>query len=86
MPVIKGCDLLYHEATFANDLAATAKERGHSTALEAGKIASLAQVKQLVIGHFSSRYDGDGETELLAEAKSVFENTELAKERKTFEL
>ena len=86
VPVIKGCDLLYHEATFANDLAATAKERGHSTALEAGKIASLAQVKQLVIGHFSSRYDGDGETELLAEAKSVFENTELAKERKTFEL
>ena len=86
VPVIKGCDLLYHEATFANDLAATAKERGHSTALEAGKIASLAQVKQLVIGHFSSRYDGDGETELLAEAKSVFENTELAKERKIFEL
>ena len=86
VPVIKGCDLLYHEATFANDLAATAKERGHSTALEAGKIASLAQVKQLVIGHFSSRYDGDGETELLDEAKSVFENTELAKERKIFEL
>ena len=86
VPVIKGCDLLYHEATFANDLAATAKERGHSTALEAGKIASLAQVKQLVIGHFSSRYDGDGETELLDEAKSVFENTELAKESKIFEL
>ncbi len=86
VPIIKGCDLLYHEATFANDLAAISKERGHSTALEAGTIAKLAEVKQLVIGHFSSRYDEEGEQSLLAEAKSVFENTVLAKERKVFEL
>ena len=86
VPIISHCDLLYHEATYADDLAAMAKERGHSTALQAGRIARLAEVKQLVIGHFSSRYDNDGERVLLAEAQSEFPNTVLANERTVFSL
>lgn len=86
VPIIRGCDLLYHEATFAHEMAALARERGHSTALQAGRIARLAEVKQLVIGHFSSRYGSEGENELLEEAKTEFENTALANERKVFEL
>lgn len=75
---IKGVDLLFHEATFANTEAVRAKETFHSTAVQAAEIACAAEVKKLVIGHFSARYDD--EDILLAEAKAVFSNTELANE------
>ncbi len=75
---IKGVDLLFHEATFAEEEAARAKETYHTTARQAATIARDAQVKQLLIGHFSARYDD--ESTLLQEAKSVFPNTVLAKE------
>ena len=55
---------------------ARAHETFHSTAKEAAQIAQLANVKKLVIGHFSSRYKDL--QPLLAEAKEIFENTELA--------
>src|SRR5687768_11756201 len=51
---IKGIDLLYHEATFANDEESKARETKHSTAAQAAKIASLANVRQLLLGHFSA--------------------------------
>lgn len=76
---IKGVDLLFHEATFAQSEEARAKETFHSTATQAGQIASLAQVKQLVIGHFSARYEDEGI--LLKEASAVFPNTILAYEK-----
>lgn len=75
---IKGITLLYHEATLANEDLARAKEVFHSTAGQAGKIAKAAKVKQLVIGHFSARYQD--ESLLLEEAKAVFPNTILASE------
>lgn len=56
IPHIKGVDVLYHEATFADLLAARAKETFHSTARQAGMIARQAEVGQLVLGHFSARY------------------------------
>ena len=79
---IQGVSLLYHEATFTHDLLARAKETHHTTALQAGEIAQKAQVKKLLIGHFSARYKTL--EPLLEEARSVFENTELAIEGKTF--
>lgn len=82
VPLLKGADLLYHEATFGQDHQARAYETLHSTAQQAAQIAKAAEVKKLVIGHYSSRYDD--ETVLLNEAKSVFENTELAQEDKVF--
>ena len=75
---IQGVNLLYHEATFMNDMLDRAKETYHSTTIQAATIAQKAQVHQLMIGHYSARYK---ELEpLLEEAKSVFENTLLAEE------
>ena len=75
---IKGVDLLFHEATFAEDAAPRAKETFHTTASQAARIARDAEVKKLLIGHFSARYDD--EQVLLDEARAVFPNTQLAKE------
>lgn len=68
---VKGVDLLYHEATYASDLAKDARERGHSTAAEAGRIAAMAGVKRLMIGHYSKRYT-DFQV-LVEDARSEFE-------------
>ncbi|MGL5938294.1 MAG: ribonuclease Z [Phocaeicola sp.] len=75
---IAGVDLLFHEATFAQSEQARAKETFHSTAAQAGKIAQLAGVKQLLIGHYSARYQD--ELLLLKEATEEFANTQLAQE------
>ena len=81
VPIIKDVDLLYHEATYLKDKEKQAKERGHVTAEQAAQIASLAQAKKLMIGHFSNRYKDP--TPLLEEAKEVFENSILAIEGET---
>ena len=73
---VKGVDLLYHEATFADSDRPKAEMTFHTTALQAATIAKDAGVKQLVIGHFSARYEE--EDILLREAQSVFPNTVLA--------
>lgn len=75
---IKGVDLLFHEATFAQCDAARAKETFHTTAIQAAELAREAEVKQLIIGHFSARYED--ENILLEEAKTIYPNTLLAKE------
>jgi ribonuclease Z len=73
---IKEVDLLYHEATFLNNMLERAKMTFHSTALQAATIAKKAEVKRLLLGHFSARYpDLDGH---LAEAREIFNNTLLA--------
>lgn len=76
IPIIKGVDILYHEATFLKDLAEQAQLKFHSTAEQAAHIAQLAGVKKLLIGHYSARYDDT--QPLLDEAKSIFDETELA--------
>ena len=78
LPQIKGVDLLFPEGTFAQCDAARAKETFHTTAQQAAEIARDAEAKQLVIGHFSARYED--ESVLLKEAQAVFPNTLLAKE------
>lgn len=81
---IEGVDCLYHEATFLHELIDRAKETFHTTALQAGTIANKANVKQLMIGHFSARYK---ELDLLlAEAKTAFNNTVLAVEGERYTL
>lgn len=79
---IKGADLLYHEATFLHDMVDRANQTHHTTALQAGEVAVKTGAGKLVIGHFSARYKTLNE--LLDEAQSVFPNTELAVEGKTF--
>lgn len=71
-------NILYHEATFSNQLADKAKETGHSTAGDAARVATEAQTKLLVIGHFSARYTNLHV--LLKEARDGFYPTWLANE------
>lgn len=75
---LKGVDLLYHEATFAEADAERAAATGHSTARQAAMLAAAAGAKRLIIGHFSARYDD--EKILTEEACAVFPETIAATE------
>jgi len=77
-------DLIYHESTFLESMKNRAKKTFHSTALDAGKIASLANASKLLIGHFSARYNDIKDFEI--EAKSVFKNTIAVKDGDVFNL
>lgn len=81
---IKGVTALYHESTYGEDNLQRAEKYFHSTARQAAMVARDAQAGQLLLGHFSSRYED--ENVLLQEAKEVFENTYLCDEQKVFEL
>lgn len=82
IPFIKNIDLLYHEATFALEEESKARETLHSTAHHAAVIAEKANVKRLLIGHFSARYKELDS--LLLEARVTFTNTFLALDGDTF--
>lgn len=79
---VKGADLLYHEATYAAAEHRQAKERGHSTSVDAAETALAAEAKRLIIGHFSSRYKEP--SVLLDEARAVFPATDIATEGETY--
>jgi ribonuclease Z len=79
---ISNATILYHEATFLNNMLERANETHHTTALQAGEIALKTNAKKLLIGHFSARYKTLNE--LLDEARSVFPATELAVEGRVF--
>lgn len=53
---VRGVDVIYHEATYDDSLRQKAFDRGHSTALQAARIAKEAGAKILIIGHYSKRY------------------------------
>ncbi len=77
-------DILIHEATYIENEKALAKKRKHSTTLEAANIARQANVKKLIIFHISARYK---DTNTLAnEVKTIFKNTEIAKDGLIIEL
>ncbi len=76
--LVKGVDLLYHEATFTDEHVEEARLSYHSTARQAAEIARQAGVRKLLLGHFSGRY-----TDLarhLSEAGAVFPETTIAAE------
>jgi ribonuclease Z len=75
---VQGVNMLYHETTYLKDLEERARNRYHCTTIQAATIAKTAGVKQLLIGHFSSKYDKLDEFE--SEAREVFPNTYLALE------
>tara|TARA_B100002003_G_C14104315_1_gene531154 strand:- start:357 stop:1280 length:924 start_codon:yes stop_codon:yes gene_type:complete len=80
---LKGISVLYHEATFMKDMKKKAKSTGHSTTIDAATLAKRTKVKKLIIGHFSKRYTNINE--ILKETRSIFPNTELAKDCTTFD-
>lgn len=84
LPYIQHVDLLYHEATFLDELQHQAAYTMHSTAKQAATLALKAEVKRLLIGHFSVRYRDLNP--LLLEAQAIFPNTQLALEGKTIQV
>lgn len=84
IPQINNVTCLYHESTFLTDKEILAEKTGHATAAQAATIAKMANVKLLILGHFSSRYKNTDDFK--TEAIAIFENTELAKEGKIFEI
>lgn len=78
IPIIKNVGVLYHESTFLHDLKKMADYTGHTTALEAAKIARKANVKKLILGHFSNRYHDL--SVFLNEACEIFPETYLPKQ------
>ena len=83
IPIIENCDVLYHETTFLESEADKAEKTMHSTAKQAATIAIKANVKHLLLGHYSTRYDS---IDLFKqEAETIFSNLLLADDGKTFE-
>jgi len=79
----KDADLLIHESTYAYEETEMAYQRGHSTATMAAQTAAKANVNQLILTHFSPRYNHGNQispNDLLNEAKAIFPNTLLAKD------
>jgi len=76
--VKQGFGDVFEVAGFAEDKAADARAKFHSTAREAATIAMKAGVKKLVIGHFSARYNDPDQ--LLKEAQEVFAETILGED------
>ncbi len=81
---LEGVTTLYHESTYGEDNKLKAEKYCHSTAREAAMVARDAKVGQLLLGHYSSRYED--EEILLREAREVFENTYLAAEMSVFDV
>lgn len=81
---IQSADLLYHESTFANDMADRAAMTFHSTAEEAARIAQKAGVGKLILGHYSTRYKDL--SILLEESRALFEESYLSQEGETIEI
>ncbi|MGB3467156.1 MAG: ribonuclease Z [Cyclobacteriaceae bacterium] len=80
--LLKDVYMMYHEATFSEDMSERAELTYHSTARQAAQVAKDANAGKLILGHFSTRFKDL--TPLLEEAKTVFENTELAIEGTMF--
>ena len=84
IPIIENVNYLYHESTFLESEAYLSDKTMHSTAKQAAKIALKANVKNLILGHYSTRY---GNIELFKkEAQTLFSNVHLADDGKEFEL
>ena len=83
IPIINGVDVLYHESTFLESHAHLCEKTKHSTAKQAATIALKANVKQLILGHYSTRYGGlEG---FKTEASSIFKEVLLANDGKIFD-
>lgn len=82
--ILRGSDLLYHEATFMHDLVKMADDKEHATGVQAALIAKESGVSALLLGHFSSRYQDL--QPLLEEARKIFASTELSQEGETYKM
>jgi len=84
IPIIEGVDCLYHESTFMEDELLRARQTQHSTVRQAATIALKANVKKLIIGHYSARYIN--QNKMLEEARLIFKNTVLGEDMTVYEI
>ena len=81
---VRGVDLLYHEATFPEDMEEMAKKTFHSTTIQAASVAKAAEVKRLIVGHYSSRFPSVDF--YLDQIKTVFAEAMLANDGDIIEI
>ena len=82
---VAGSDLFVCEGMFENDLEESAREKKHMTAGEAARIAASAGgVRKLALIHYSPRYNEENLKGLLAEAREIFPDTVLSRDRMVF--
>lgn len=79
--IAKDAKVLIAESTYLEEHRDLARDHLHLTAKEAATIAKIAGAKQLILTHFSARYQDL--TAFEAEARAVFPNTEIAEDFKT---
>ena len=81
---LRGVDLLYHETTFLANDENQAINAFHSTTVQAANIAKSADVRKLIIGHYSIRYDDEQLFE--QEVRTIFPNAEACNEGIIFDV
>ncbi len=81
---VKGATLMYHEATFPDEMSELAEKTFHSTTLQAAKTASDAGVERLLVGHYSSRFPSVDF--FLDEIRAIFPNADLAHDLDVIEI
>ncbi|WJQ09530.1 ribonuclease Z [Geobacillus stearothermophilus] len=82
----RDADVVVHEATFAAAEQRLAHDYFHSTTTDAAEVARRAGAKRLILTHISSRYQGEAALRLVAEARKVFPNTDLAADFASFSI
>jgi len=78
LPHIQDSDVLFHDATFAEEHAEEARAKQHSTAKQAAQMAELSNSKKLILVHISNRYENNGSKKLENEAREAFSKSFLA--------
>lgn len=81
---VRGADLLYHEATFPQEMAEMAEKTFHSTTIQAATVAKDAGVKKLIVGHYSSRFPSVDF--YLDEIQTIFPEASLAHDGDVIEI
>jgi len=84
MAAARGADVLIYDAQFTPVEYPTHKGWGHSTWLEATRVAAVAGVKQLVLFHHDPGHTDDAMLSILDQARKEFPNTSLAIEGAVF--
>ena len=83
---VRGSDLLVCEGMFEEELIDQAKEKKHMTATQAATIARDANVRRMCMIHYSPRYTDRELEKLLTQAREVWPNTELSRDRMNIEI
>lgn len=84
VPYIANVSTLYHESTFLDDMKDRAHKTMHSTSKEAASIAKQANVKELLLGHFSARYKDV--SDFVLEARLEFENVKTVSDNDIYQI